>query len=292
MKRLCLSLLTGSILVVFGLAGCAAAPTSQDMAAESGGAMEAPLADTTANQAQSETVAQKAGEPPTSNVVAQRPQLIKKANLSLRVDSLEEGLAQVREIINAQQGDLFSLTDQGESQRQITAQFRIPADRLDATLDSLTEVGTVLNRSITTEDVSSQLVDLQARISNARQSEKVLKEIMSRSGDISDVLEVSRELSNTRQSIEQMAAQQQSLQAQVRYSTISLSLQSAIASSPNKPAFSRQLANSWEAATSSVGDFTTDLLQLGLWLLAYSPYLAILLCGAAIARKVTRRSPQ
>ena len=113
---------------------------------------------------------------------------------------------------------------------------------------------------------------------------------MSRSGDISDVLEVSRELSNVRQTIEQMAAQQKSLQTQVNYSTISLRLESAIALSPDQPALSRQLANSWESATYSVGNFTTGLLKLGLWLLAYSPYVAMLLAGTVIARRVARRS--
>lgn len=104
-------------------------------------------------------------------------------------------------------------------------------------------------------------------------------------------------LSEVRQSIEQMVAQQKILQTQVSYSTISLSMQSAmawpskgIASSPDQPAAAAQLTNAWKSATRSVGAFTTDLLQLGLWLLAYSPYLAIVLCGAIVARQIARRS--
>ncbi len=65
---------------------------------------------------------------------------------------------------------------------------------------------------------------------------------------------------------------------------------SAIALSPDQPALSRQLANSWESATYSASSFTTGLLKLGLWLLAYSPYLVVLLVGTVIARRVARRS--
>ncbi len=288
MKRLWLSLLTSSMLIA-GLASCGSAPTSQNMA-ESDAAMEAPIADpsanTSANTGQGETVAQTT-ELPANEDVSPSPQLVRRANLSLRVDSVEEGFEQVRKTVNAQQGDLLDLNEAGE-QRYITVEIRVPQQKLDATLDALTEIGTVYSRTITTEDVSSQLVDIQARLSNARKSEEALQEIMSRSGDISDVLEVSRELSNVRQSIEQMAAQQNNLQTQVRYSTISLRLESAIAFSPNQPTLSRQLANSWESATYSALSFTAGLLKLGLWLLAYSPYLAVLLCTAAIARKARR----
>jgi len=85
-----------------------------------------------------------------------------------------------------------------------------------------------------------------------------------------------------------MEAQKKNWQTQVRYSTINLSLQSAIAIAPTKPAFSRQMSNSWEAATSAVGNLTTDLLQLGLWMLAFSPYIFVILCGAVAVRQVRR----
>lgn len=301
MKRLWFALLTSSVVVLSGLTSCAQSPSgstadssvatgSADMDSAAKVAPQAPAAPA------QEIADVSRNEPPieknaTQSPQTQSPQLIKKASLSLSVDSVEESFEKVREIVNAQQGDLLSLHDQGENQRRITSEMRVPQQNLEATLDVIAKIGTVRDRTISTEDVSSQLIDIQARLSNARKSETALQEIMSRSGDISDVLEVSRELSNVRQSIEQMAAQQKSLQTQVSYSTISLSLESAITASPTKPAFTRQLSNSWEGATHSVGEFTTDLLQLGLWLLAYSPYLAMLLCGALIARRV-RRSAQ
>lgn len=301
MKRLWFALLTSSVVALSGLTSCAQSPSGStaDSSVATGSAdMDSADMDSAAKVAPQVPAAPaqeiadvSRNEPPIEKNATQSPQLIKKASLSLSVDSVEESFEKVREIVNAQQGDLLSLHDQGENQRRITSEMRVPQQSLEATLDAIAKIGTVRDRTISTEDVSSQLIDIQARLSNARKSETALQEIMSRSGDISDVLEVSRELSNVRQSIEQMAAQQKSLQTQVSYSTISLSLESAIAASPTKPAFTRQLSNSWESATHSVGEFTTDLLQLGLWLLAYSPYLAILLCGALIARRV-RRSPQ
>lgn len=292
MKRTVLSLLTGSVLAIAGLTGCASAQT-ESMVMEGAGnpnagvpPMEADMADGDLAQ----NVVSASSEAPTDKQQTPRPQLIKRASLTLSVDSVEESFEQVQTIVAAQQGDILSMNEVGDRQRRINSQLRVPQQNLDATLSQFSEIGTIRNRSITAEDVSSQLVDIQARLSNARKQEEALQEIMSRSGEISDVLEVSRELSNVRQSIEQMAAAQKNLQTQVSYSTIDLNLSSSIVLSPEKPAFARQLSNSWEAATSSVGAFTTDLLQLGLWLLAYSPYIFVMLCGAAIMRKLVRRS--
>ena len=284
MKRFWLPLLTCSALALSGVTGCVQAPTesqasnsqSMDVGAES---TAAPVSSEAATD--TDLVSEPAGRSQTS-----RPQLIKRAYLSLGVDSMDDGLTRVRQIIQQAGGDLLSLQDSGDRDRDLSFELRVPAERLDATLDALTALGEVRSRSITTEDVSSQLVDLQARLKNERKSEAALQTLMERSGDIADVLEVSRELSNVRQNIEQMAAQQQNLQTQVRYSTISLNLESAIAPISNQPNLSRQLANSWRAATQSVGGFTTDLLQIGLWLLAYSPYLTVLFCGAILVRRL------
>ena len=300
MKRLCFALLTGSVITLTGLTGCSSASYN---ARELSGAAPTTEADVAADAYESEvsSVAQApqdtAGRvsndeaiPAEQRSTSSRPQLIKKAHLAVSVDSVDDGFDQVRAIVNAQQGDVLSMQDYGDRQRSVSFELRVPQERLDATLDDLTELGEVNNQSISSEDVSSQLVDLQARLANARKSEEALQEIMSRSGEISDVLEVSRELSNVRQSIEQMAAAQKSLQTQVRYSTITLSLSSAVILSPEAPGFTTQLSNSWNAARHSVGSFTTNLLQLGLWLLAYSPYIFVIALGSVLVMKARRKA--
>jgi hypothetical protein len=101
---------------------------------------------------------------------------------------------------------------------------------------------------------------------------------------------VARELSNVRDSIERLAAQEQNLKRQVAYSTIDLTLQSPMtAVRPLRPV-SETLGNTWQSATQSVKAFTVGGLQMALWLLAYSPYwvlLALLIYGGHRMR--TRR---
>ncbi|MCY7286007.1 MAG: DUF4349 domain-containing protein, partial [Cyanobacteria bacterium CAN_BIN43] len=131
-------------------------------------------------------------------------------------------------------------------------------------------------QSITAEDVSTQLVDSQARLKNLRKTETTLLEIMGRSGGVSDVLKVAQELSNVRNQVEQITAQLTALQNQVAYSSIQLNLVEVSVSGRSQPAVGAQLNNTWESAASSFGKFTVDLLQLGIWLMVYSPYWLVL----------------
>lgn len=285
MKRFLLPVLTCSTLALSSLTSCAA-PQSVRSASP-----QPELAQVESDSAGGALSASDAVNTEAADT-ASRPQLIKRAQITLGVDSIDESYDAVRQIIRQQQGDLLSLTDQNNRDRTLRFQLRVPQDRLDATLEDLTALGIVRNQSITTEDVSNQLVDLRARLSNERKSEEALQKLMERSGDVSDILEVSRELSNVRENIERMDAQLTSLTTQVSYSTIGVSLESAIAATTPQTPIGRQLSNTWSTATSSFGSFTTGLLQMGLWLLVYSPYLFVVFGAAALLKRSFRSSSQ
>lgn len=279
-----LALALGASLV----GGCAQVPNmmlrQEAMTTEAGGAAgDAPLANQAKAPAAESVAADQATDvidPLPSNDVGQpTPQLVKQANLVLLLTDVDKGLDQVQTIVQQAQGDVLNLQDQRSSEgatQQVTLTLRVPQAKLETVLDSLRPLGTVQQQSLSAEDVSSQLVDLDARIKNLRQSEAALLKIMERSGEVSQVLEVARELSSVRESIERMAAQQQKLKRQVAYSQIYLTLQSPVTQAPPLRPVGETLGNTWDAATQSVKAFTIGGLKLGLWLLAYSPYWALL----------------
>jgi hypothetical protein len=271
------------------LVGCASSPL--------------PAADSTAS-APSETVeAPAAGEnfaeatdvaaTDVAEVPKSLPQLVKTADITVVVDAVDESLDQATAIAQQQQGDVLSLQNQTPPndyyRHTASLQMRVPQERLEATLEALGELGTVQRQAITAEDVSTQLVDFQARLRNLRKSEEMLLQIMERSGDIGEVLKVAQELSAIRNSIEQIDAQLSSLQNRVAYSTINLSLEGAIANTPPQRAIGIQLQETWESATHSMGKLTVDFVQIAIWLAVYSPYLLILAGGAFWGTRHLRR---
>jgi hypothetical protein len=232
--------------------------------------------------------------PPGDNIGQSTPQLVKQASLVLVLTDIDQAVGQVQAILQQAQGDMLSLQDYRSSQgtaQQVSLTLRVPQTELDAVLQALRPLGTVQQQSLSAEDVSSQLVDLDARLKNLRQSEAALLEIMERSGEISHVLDVARELSTVRESIERLAAQQQNLQRQVAYSQINLTLQSPVTQvAPLRPV-GEILGNTWEAATQSVKAVTVSGLKLGLWLLAFSPYWALLAAAGYGGYRLWHHSP-
>ncbi|MEH1788717.1 DUF4349 domain-containing protein [Nostoc sp.] len=222
------------------------------------------------------SISQKAEAAP---ITRSRPQLIKKAAISLTVNSVDQTIDAVSQIINKQQGDLIGLKQQqpknDNPRYTATIQLRIPENLLESTLEQLAKLGTVESRNITAEDVGDRLVDFQARLTNLQKTEANLQKIMDRAGSIRDVLSVSQELSNVRETIEQIDAQLKNLKNQVAYSTITLNLEAAVSSTSPQPAFGLQVQETWKKSTHSLSAFSIGLLKLGIWLIVYSPYLLI-----------------
>ncbi|MGD1856820.1 MAG: DUF4349 domain-containing protein [Leptolyngbyaceae cyanobacterium] len=283
------------LVAVASLASCAAAnDLGSTVSSEAGAPMEqTEIAQSADVLTEAETVEADASSPASENaaVAAGQPQLIKRAQLSLVVDSLDESLKRASQVIRAQQGDILDLQDnQIEAiQRSAYLRIRVPQENLDPLLAALGELGTIQQQGLSAEDASNQIVDAQARLRNLQKSESALLKIMERSGEISHVLEVSRELSRVREQIEQIDARVQNLQTQVRYSTVELTLAAAVASQPIGRPLGETVGATWREATQSVGDLTVGLMQLGLWLLAYSPYLLIVAIAGILGYRTLRR---
>lgn len=269
------SALVGSALLV----SCAAAPPSRN--AELSAQVASPQKSSAADQGTAE---------------APKPvrQFIKNASLSLSIQSVDDGIKRVQDIVRGEQGDVVGLEDplaeSGRDRRIVRMVIQVPQARLDTTLEKLSQLGTVQNRRITAEDVTDRLVDLDARLRNLRKTESTLLGIMDRSGSVGDVLKVAQEISATREQIEQIAAQMKNLQNQVAYSSLTLSLEAETATVPPQQSLESQFSETWKQSTRSVGNVTVGLMKLGIWLLIYSPYLAILGCGLFLLnRRVNRR---
>lgn len=271
------------------LAGCGSVPSS--LSSEELTSRSAPAA--TADSTVAGESSPKSSLIPTPSAQP-IPSLVKHAALQVELADVDAAIEAISATLGQYQGDLLQLIDE-ESQtiapRHVNLTLRVPQDNLEPVLQELRALGTVVNQSVMAEDVSTQLVDLRARVRNLRQSEAALLEIMERSGSIADVLEVTRELSTVREAIERHEAQLQNLQNRVAYSTVTLTL---ISTQPPVPATSpvgETLSQTWQTARTSVKTLSVSLLRLLLWLLAYSPYIALLvLLGWLVQRYRLRRS--
>jgi len=105
-----------------------------------------------------------------------------------------------------------------------TVTVKVPAGSLESALSQIRRVGTVKSESRSATDVTDQLVDLDARLRNARAEEQRLLQILERAETVSEILQVEDRLSYVRERIERLEAQKKMLEEQVDYATITVSV--------------------------------------------------------------------
>jgi hypothetical protein len=155
------------------------------------------------------------------------PMIARKAQLEIVVAKLDDARQATDRIAKERKGYFaqLSATDESGSARMLVASLRVPADQLDACLVELKKLGRVIQESQSGEEVTQQHVDLAARLNNSRNTEARLNGVLQqRSGPVKEILEVEKESARVRGEIEQMEAEQQTLEHRVNFATIDLKL--------------------------------------------------------------------
>ncbi len=223
----------------------------------------------------------------------QAPQLVKTAELSLRLESIDKAMLQLRQIVRSKQGDIYDFQDdrvpENGKNHQATLTLKVPSANLENTLAEIAKLGRLESQGMKSEDVSQQLVDTDARLKNLRQQEDLTRKIMDRSGSVKDILAVSKELSAIREQIERLDATVKNLRQQVAYSTINLRLEESQSTIPTGDAFGTQIQETWKNSTYAATSLGTNLALGLLWLVPFTPFIAIGCGGAYYFRQRRKR---
>lgn len=153
--------------------------------------------------------------------------LIRSGEMTLRVDSLDRALARLREVAAAVGAVLSgSSTHTGDDAYQsATATLRLQSEHFDRAIEGLRRIGFVEGVSVATEDVGEEYVDVSARVTNGRRLEaRLLGLLATRTGKLSDVVEVERELARVREHIEALEGRRRYLASHAALSTLTVNL--------------------------------------------------------------------
>lgn len=168
-------------------------------------------------------------------------QVVLRASLDLVVDDTDATVEAIRDLA-AGAGGFVAAADlrRDEEGRQLagTVTLRVPADRLDPVLESLADLAQdVRARTIASEDVTTQAVDLAARLTNLRAYEQelvaLLAEVRTRpTAGPEELLAVFDRISQTRGEIERLQAQRDVLTDLVDLATVTVHLTPSESATP------------------------------------------------------------
>ena len=217
--------------------------------------------------------------------------IIKTGNMTLQVAGMEAAIDAATRQIDALGGYASASERYGEDENEYaTITFRIPAARWEDALTGLRGLAEkVLDERTGTQDVTDQVVDLGARITNLRATETALQGIMTKATQIKDVLAVQAELTQVRGEIERLTAEKGNLEAQAAMSTLAVSF----ALKPDPIQVETQgfdPGSEVEQASASLVGMLQGLATAGIWFaIVWIPILVVLAIAIAIALWVWRR---
>ena len=174
-------------------------------------------------------VAKTAAPAPANGNSKPLPELrkvIETAQVSLETKDLPATEARVRERLAARKGILSSasVTLDGNGRRTGNFTLRIPAGQLNDFVNELASLPDVIvrQRSISSQDVTEEFVDITARLENMQRHEKRLREILATANTVEEVLKVEKELATVRSQIESTTGKLKALTGKIEMSTLQL----------------------------------------------------------------------
>lgn len=166
-----------------------------------------------------------------------------------------------------------------------TTTLRVDNDEVDALIRDLSLLGTVEASYRTSEDVSAQVADVDARLRTAEASLSRVRTLMTKAVTIADVVTLEAELSRRQADLESLQAQQRVLADQTAQATVTVRLvdEQAPAPAEESTGFVAGLKSGWNAFT---GAMVVALTVLG----ALTPFLLVLVPLGLLAMWLVRRN--
>jgi len=148
--------------------------------------------------------------------------LIFTARSEMVVDDVAGAGLEAQQTIASVGGFLFGQETVSEPHPRSTLVFKVPPDQFAEALRRLGELGSIVDQSVTTDDVTERLVDLGSQILSMEASVGRLRAFLEEAETVETVAVLERELLERETELEVLRGQQRTLRGQVDLATITL----------------------------------------------------------------------
>ena len=200
---------------------------------------------------------------------AQNSKIIYTANLTLESKDYDAARAALDEALADADGYMESSNESTYtgSSRSLSLTLRVPQEHYASFLAAAAQAGNLVNRSEQAEDVTSQYVDLEARLANLKAQRTRLQELQASADNLSDLLEIESSLSDVQYQLESYQSQLDWYSDQVECCTVYISLDEVQTYTPVDESFASRLQNAlldgWANFTGGVQDLAVII--VGCW---------------------------
>src|SRR5213083_1063080 len=177
------------------------------------------------NLSRAEQAEAKPGETPAPAQANRK--LIRNATVQLEIVSFDDAVQKITALANEERGYVATTSSEKQANGKLrgTVVVKVLPENLDRFLQKVRGLGELKNQTLGTEDVTKAYLDTDARLKNAHVIEQRLVDMLkTKTGKVSDLLQVEKELGRVREDIEKMQGELKYWDSQVQFATVTISL--------------------------------------------------------------------
>jgi hypothetical protein len=153
--------------------------------------------------------------------------LIRNATVELEIVSFNNAVQKITVLANEEHGYVATTDSEKQANGKLRGQVivKVLPENLDRFLQKIRSLGELKNQTLGSEDVTKAYFDTDARLKNAHVMEQRLIDMLkTKTGKVSDLLQVEKELGRVREEIEKMQGELKYWDSQVQFATVTISL--------------------------------------------------------------------
>lgn len=222
--------------------------------------------------------------------------IIYNATLWLETKQYDQASADLLEAASQAGAYVQSSESSGNAERgdrSVYYTLRVPADNYSEFLNAAAQAANLVRRSESSQDVTAEYVDLEARLASLEQQRQRLDELAAKAESLEDLLAIEQQRSEVQYQIESYTGQMNVLQDQISYSTVEVYLDEVTELTPQSPSFLSRVGSafrgSWNGFVSVVQELVIGLIYLLPFLVVAAVVIVLVVL---LARRVARKRPQ
>ncbi len=153
--------------------------------------------------------------------------LVRNADVQFEIVSFDDAVQKITAFANEERGYVATTSSEKQANGKLKGEIvvKVLPENLDHFLQKIRALGELKNQTLGTEDVTKAYFDTDARLKNARVMEQRLIDMLkTKTGKVSDLLQVEKELGRVREEIEKMQGELKYWDSQVQFATVTISL--------------------------------------------------------------------
>lgn len=261
--------IVAALVATVAASSCSKGDDGAKQLSKAGGATSDGPADSGTKAARAELVS---GPAVGQQVQADRD-VIYTGRLHVRVGDVEKAAERARRLADDAGGYLAKSDAKLDDTQEITVTVRVPSTDFEQVVSNLADLGKVQSRSVDSEDVTDQVVDLEGRLENARTSAARPRELLAKAENVQNVITIEDRLTQRESEIEAISGQLEVVQDQVDLASIRVTL-----TEKDSPSVSRDLPGPLEALRSGAVAFVNvaiAVVAVLAFLLPFAPLVAL-----------------